>query len=79
MATKTERLDLRLTGEQRGLIEQAAAISGSTLAGYSIANLVDAAARTVVVDATDAAAAAFYAKHGFKPFPSDPQRLFHSF
>ena len=47
MSTKTARLDLRLTEEQRDLLEQAATIAGSSVAGYSIAALIDAAARSV--------------------------------
>lgn len=59
MAEKTARLDLRLTNEQKVLIEQAAEISGSTLAGFAIAQLTDAASqivarsRSVVLDAED--------------------------
>lgn len=34
-----------------------------------------AAARVVVVDAIDAAAARFYQHHGFVPVPGDPNRL----
>ncbi len=48
MADKTARLDLRLTAPQRDLIEHAAEISGSTLSGFAIAQLVDAASQIVV-------------------------------
>jgi GNAT superfamily N-acetyltransferase len=34
-----------------------------------------AAARLVLVDAIDDAAAAFYRRHGFTPAPENPQRL----
>jgi uncharacterized protein (DUF1778 family) len=47
VTAKTERLDLRLTKDQRQLVEQAAAIAGSTLAGYSVTRLVEAAARSI--------------------------------
>lgn len=30
----------------------------------------------IVVDARDASAAAFYARYDFRPFPSEPLRLF---
>ena len=59
MADKTARLDLRLTEPQRQLIEQAAEISGSTLAGFAISQLMDAASqvvarsRSMVLDAED--------------------------
>ncbi len=59
MAEKTARLDLRLTNEQKVLIEQAAELSGSTLAGFAIAQLTDAASQIVarsrsgVLDAED--------------------------
>lgn len=44
---KTARLDLRLTPEQKALIEQAAAIEGTTAAGFSVTTLTDRAAETV--------------------------------
>jgi uncharacterized protein (DUF1778 family) len=47
MASKTARLDLRLTEPQRELIRQAAAISGSTVSGFAIHQLVEAASRVV--------------------------------
>lgn len=47
MAEKTARLDLRLTEPQKHLIEQAAEIRGSTLAGFAISELVDAASNVV--------------------------------
>lgn len=59
MAEKTARLDLRLTQPQKELIEQAAEISGSTLAGFAISHLVDAASdvvarsRSMVLDTQD--------------------------
>ena len=33
--------------------------------------------RALIVDALNESAAAFYAKYAFRPFPSDPLRLFH--
>lgn len=33
--------------------------------------------RALIVDALDESVAAFYLRHGFKPFPGDPRRLFH--
>jgi uncharacterized protein (DUF1778 family) len=59
MGEKTARLDLRLTEPQKQLIEQAAEISGSTLAGFAVAELMDAASqvvarsRTLALDAED--------------------------
>lgn len=59
MAEKTARLDLRLTEPQKQLIEQAAEISGSTLAGFAVSQLMDAAsqvvtrARSLTLDAED--------------------------
>lgn len=59
MAEKTARLDLRLTEPQKQLIEQAAEISGSTLAGFAVSHLMDAAsqvvtrARSLTLDAED--------------------------
>ena len=59
MAEKTARLDLRLTEPQRQLIEQAAEISGSTLAGFAVSQIMDAAteivarSRSVVLDPQD--------------------------
>lgn len=47
MAEKTARLDLRLTEPQKQLIEQAAEISGSTLAGFAVSHLMGAASEVV--------------------------------
>ena len=44
---KTARLDLRLTPEQKTLIEQAAAIEGTTAAGFAVTTLTERAAETV--------------------------------
>lgn len=40
MATKTDRLDMRLTTEQKELLEQAAAISGQPLTGFALSHLL---------------------------------------
>lgn len=45
--TKSERLDLRLTAEQKSLIEQAAAIEGTTAAGFTVAAVMERAAEAV--------------------------------
>lgn len=47
VAEKTARLDLRLSPEHKHLLEQAAALTGSTVAGYAVAHLVEAATTTV--------------------------------
>ncbi|MFI5061890.1 MAG: DUF1778 domain-containing protein, partial [Actinomycetales bacterium] len=40
VATKNDRLDLRLTAEQKHEIEQAAALSGRSVTDFSVAVLV---------------------------------------
>ena len=62
--------DVRVRGQGIGELLLADAIrrilaAGSTLAVFAI-----------VVDAKDAAAAAFYEEFGFRPFPLRPDRLF---
>lgn len=47
MAEKTARLDLRLSPEHKRLLEQAARLTGSTVAGYAVVHLVEAASATV--------------------------------
>jgi len=47
MGTKTARLDLRLTEDQRELIEQASQLAGTTITGWSVARLFDDARRAV--------------------------------
>jgi uncharacterized protein (DUF1778 family) len=47
MATKTSRLDLRLTEEQHQIIETAASLAGSTLSGWSVSTLTNEAARQI--------------------------------
>ena len=45
--TKSERLELRLTSEQKSEIERAAAISGRSVTDFSVPLLVDEAAEVV--------------------------------
>ncbi|MCL2849428.1 MAG: DUF1778 domain-containing protein [Micrococcales bacterium] len=47
MAEKTARLDLRMSPEHKRLLEQAAQLTGATVAGYAVARLVEAASTTV--------------------------------
>lgn len=44
---KTERLDLRLTPEQKTTIEQAALIEGTTAAGFTVAAVMQRATEAV--------------------------------
>ena len=44
---KTERLDLRLTPEQKATIEQAAAIEGTTAAGFTVTAVMERASEAV--------------------------------
>ena len=43
MAVKTDRLEMRLTSEQKELLERAAAISGQPLTGFALSYLLDQA------------------------------------
>jgi uncharacterized protein (DUF1778 family) len=43
MATKTDRLDMRLTTEQKEILERAAAISGQPLTGFALSHLLETA------------------------------------
>ncbi len=45
--SKSERMDLRLTPEQKLTIERAAAIEGTTAAGYTVAAVMQRAAEAV--------------------------------
>ena len=47
MPIKTDRLDMRLTTEEKELLERAAAISGQPLTGFALSNLL-AAARDMI-------------------------------
>ncbi len=44
---RAERLEARLTTEQKGLIEQAAALQGRTVTDFVLASVQDAARRTI--------------------------------
>lgn len=43
MSTKTDRLEMRLTAEQKELLERAAAISGQAVTGFALSHLLDTA------------------------------------
>ncbi|MCC6737770.1 MAG: DUF1778 domain-containing protein [Planctomycetia bacterium] len=43
MPTRTERLDMRLTPEQKDLLERAASLTGQPLTGFALSNLVERA------------------------------------
>lgn len=45
--TRAERLEARVTAEQKALIERAAALEGRTLTDFVLASLQDAALRTI--------------------------------
>jgi uncharacterized protein (DUF1778 family) len=47
LVIKTERLDIRLTGEQKNLIETAAEIEGTTVAGFTVTAVVGKATETI--------------------------------
>jgi len=47
MVAKTSRLDLRLTDEQRAVIERAAELSGTTLSGWAVSCLTTTAREQV--------------------------------
>lgn len=49
---KTSRLDIRLTDEQRALIERAASLTGSTLTQWTAQHLIDAARRDIDKETT---------------------------
>ncbi|MDR1852513.1 MAG: DUF1778 domain-containing protein [Propionibacteriaceae bacterium] len=55
---RTSRIDVRLTDAQRQIIEQAAELSGSTLTGWAIPALLDAAHRDIAAAATSSVPAA---------------------
>jgi uncharacterized protein (DUF1778 family) len=43
MPTRTERLDMRLTPDQKDLLERAATLSGQPLTGFAVSHLVECA------------------------------------
>jgi uncharacterized protein (DUF1778 family) len=45
--TKTDRLDLRLTAQQKATIEQAALIEGASVSGYAITAVMECATETI--------------------------------
>lgn len=49
---KTSRLDIRLTDEQRKIIERAAALKGSTLTQWTAQHLLDAARADIEQETT---------------------------
>lgn len=44
---KTDRLDLRLTSEQKATIERAAQIEGTTASGYAVTVVMERATETI--------------------------------
>ncbi|GAA4174704.1 DUF1778 domain-containing protein [Gryllotalpicola koreensis] len=44
---KSERLDLRLTAEQKATIEQAASLEGTTAAGFTVAAVMERASEAI--------------------------------
>ncbi|MBT1175450.1 DUF1778 domain-containing protein [Bifidobacterium sp. LC6] len=49
---KSSRLDIRLTEEQRALIERAASLTGSTLTQWTAQHLIEAARRDIDKETT---------------------------
>ncbi|MBT1181333.1 DUF1778 domain-containing protein [Bifidobacterium sp. CP2] len=49
---KSSRLDIRLTEEQRALIERAAALTGSTITQWTARHLIEAARRDIDEETT---------------------------
>lgn len=49
---KTDRLDLRLTREQKALVERGAALAGSTVSGFAIGATLEASRRAISEAAT---------------------------
>lgn len=47
MATKTARLEMRLSREQKELLERAAAMSGQPLTGFALSHLLERAQQVV--------------------------------
>lgn len=45
--SKSERLDLRLTAEQKATIEQAASLEGTTAAGFTVAAVMERASQAI--------------------------------
>lgn len=47
MATKTDRLEMRLSREQKELLERAAAVAGQPLTGFALSHLLERAQQVV--------------------------------
>ena len=47
MATRTDRLEMRLSPQQKGLLERAAVLSGQPLTGFALSHLLDRAREVV--------------------------------
>jgi uncharacterized protein (DUF1778 family) len=45
--SKSERLDLRLTAEQKAIIEQAASMEGTTAAGFTVTAVMERASEAI--------------------------------
>jgi len=74
MATRTDRLDLRLTPDQRRAIERAAELSGSTLTGWAVNRLATVAnAELAAAQETRLSDVAFDQFLSMLDAPEDPQ------
>lgn len=60
MATKVERVEARLTGEQRRQIEQAAALAGESVSSFLVLAALERAESVVVEHATTVVPAAYF-------------------
>jgi len=74
MAIRTDRLDLRLTPDQRRAIERAAELSGSTLTGWAVNRLATAAnAELAAAQVTQLSDRAFDQFISMLDAPEDPR------
>lgn len=64
-------VDIRYQGRRLGTSLLHDAVLNATAVAARIGS------RALIVDAIDDRAAQFYRRHGFRPFPTDPLRLFH--
>lgn len=75
---KTDRMETRLTAEQKQLFERAAFLEGRTLTDYVIATLQDAARETIesyeVLKLTEAERDRFFAALSKPPKPNEALR-----
>ncbi|MDO8185976.1 DUF1778 domain-containing protein [Conexibacter sp. JD483] len=60
MATKVERVEARLTGEQRRQIEQAAALAGESVSSFLVLAALERAEAVVVEQVTTVVPAAYF-------------------